>query len=45
MYLRAKIFLQMQKPDRAILIYQDILKRDPKDYAALQFMNMFDGKI
>ena len=44
MYLRAKIYLQVQKPNKAVEIYKTILRKDPKDYVALQFMNMFDSR-
>ena len=41
MYLKAQILLQLRQPEKAVLVYNDILKRDPEDYVALQFLNQF----
>lgn len=44
LYLKAQVLQQLRLPEQAVLVYNDILKRDPEDYVALQFLNQFYKK-
>lgn len=44
LHLKASAYLQIKQPEKAIQVYQTILKKDPKDEASLQFMNQFAGR-
>ena len=37
LYLKAQILLQLRQPEKAVEVYNEVLKRDPEDYIALQF--------
>lgn len=44
LYLKANAHIQLKSPDKAADTYREILKRDPKDYSACEFMNQFGFK-
>ena len=41
LYLKADCYVQLLQPDKATQVYKDILKKDPKDYTANQYMNRY----
>lgn len=41
LHLKAQILLQLRQPEKAVEVYNEVLKRDPEDYVALQFLNQF----
>ena len=44
LYLKANVFVQLKMPEKAVQIYKDIIRRDPGDYAANEFLNQFAGR-
>ena len=44
LYLKASALIQTKMPDKAADVYRDILKRDPNDYVACEFMSQFGFK-
>lgn len=44
LYLKGTLLIQLKQPERAVEHYKDILRRDPKDFIALEFMNQFEGR-
>lgn len=44
LYLKANAYIQTKMPEKAADAYREILKRDPNDYSACEFMNQFGFK-
>ena len=44
LYLKGSLLVQLKMPEKAVEVYRDILKKDPNDYSANEFMNQFAGK-
>jgi len=44
LYLKATVFVQLRQPEKAVQIYRDVLRRDPADFAANEFLNQFAGR-